>query len=74
MRRMKYITLKIFNIKLKLKRSIKHNFDPRWEERHHNIPSGSELRWAYAWLNFTEDGRTYLPSDVATVDELWFDA
>ena len=46
----------------------------RWEERHHNIPSGSELRWAYAWLNFTEDGRTYLSSDVATVDELWFDA
>lgn len=46
----------------------------RWEERHHNIPSGSELRWAYSWLNFTEDGRTYLSSDVATVDELWFDA
>ena len=25
----------------------------RWEERHHNIPSGSELRRAYAWLEFS---------------------
>ena len=27
--------------------------NPRWEERHHNIPSGSELRRAYAWLEFS---------------------
>jgi len=45
-----------------------------WQEYRHSLPYSSELHRAYAWLKFTEDGRTYLPSDVATVDELWFDA
>ncbi|MBS5102535.1 MAG: heme peroxidase, partial [Rothia mucilaginosa] len=45
-----------------------------WEERHHNLPYGSELHRAYVWLEFTGDGRTYLPSGVATVDDLWFNA